>query len=186
MEKSTRSRVGGAAIIVAAVVADHAFGWGLGQMMTHYAADVSWSDVTGLPWGGILSLLMFAVGLALVFWPTPKVRKISPQERDAKTAYNLGARASQLVFRLNQHRNWSEMAMELRDPMHNVLNDGVSLLIAFDKFGLAIPRISDVSDNKEVAHIMLRYFSRMAPLLTDGHLEEAKGTATNLAEGLLT
>jgi hypothetical protein len=124
-------------------------------------------------------VLMMAVFLVLrPFWSGSKETDIAP----AQSGRNLGIRAGNVATRLGLHRGRYSIIQEVRDPLPNVINDGISLLISFEKQGFGIPKLSRLSTNEQAAFALLEYFTRMSPLLRDGHFDEAKHASPSIAK----
>ena len=156
--------------------------WLVGKILDHLplpkspGGAVNWEII---PWLNILAFTLLALGVFL-FWRGGKMQ-VAPKISPAQAGQDLGIGANNIAMRLNLHLGIYASAQRVRDPMQTIINDGISLMLTFNKQGIACPALSELSAD-EVAWTMLEFFARIGPLLRDGHLDEAKQVALQIAD----
>jgi hypothetical protein len=176
MENLSKRRIGGGFLLAAGLwFGQETFAWVLGRGLDVILKEAGGMTFISFPWQNAIATGMAVVGGYLAFWPSKRRTPLQISE-------SLGVRASDIAARLNLHNGSYSQAQGMRDPLHKVINDGISLLITFEKQGFGIPKISQVKTNKQAAFALLEYFSRLSPLLKDGHVGEAKQASVSIAE----
>ena len=175
----SKRRIGGTMLLAVAFWAGReTFAWLLGKGLDLVSQGTGHMSFATFPWQNALATLLALVGGYLAFWPTKKAVVASP----VQIGQGLGVAAGKIAFRLNLHTGIYRNVQAVRDPLVNVINDGISLLITFEKSGMAIVKLHTLNSDRQSLFAMLDYFTRMASLLRAGHIDEAKQAAPTIAE----
>lgn len=120
--------------------------------------------------------MIVAVGVAWVIW----FKYIWPEPSREERRRILAARANAIIRRIEPHRHPARWTADT-DPLDDVVRDGLSLLISFQKERLAVPPLRNLRDERRIAFGLLRYLKDIAPLLRDGHIRQARAMAPDAA-----
>ena len=164
---------------VAIFIGRESVSWLLDRVLDFATQGIGSGALVSFPWQSALATVMALLGGYLAFWPSKKEEAVpSPRQR----ARTLGVRASNITARLNMHRAPFGRVAEARDPFYDIVQEGISLLLSFEKEGFAIPKMQSLAELERRAVCMLDYFSRIGPLSRDGHINEAKQVSQQLAD----
>ncbi len=163
-----KKRLGGIAVLAAGFIANEVFGWGLGRMMDYVADSVPLADAANWPWGAWLSVVLIIVGLALIFWPSPKGPTLARK-------LHVAADHALASIPFRGDNPWA--TGELDYARSNIV--GESALVTFRKASFKIPKLPD--DKAAKAEKLKFYFQELVPFLEDGHLKEAREKAEKIA-----
>jgi hypothetical protein len=178
----SKRRVGGGFLLVAgSLFGKETFAWLIGKGLDFVSQGVGSVTLTAFPWQNAIATLMALVGAYFAFWPDKRPVRLSVEQR----AHRLGAYAAKIVARFHAHRGPFGRVAEAKDPFSGVIQDGISLLISFEKEGFRVPNMEGLYEGERRAVCMLDYFAVIGPLLRDGHVDEARGASSQLAQNAI-
>ncbi len=145
------------------------FGFGIGAIISHYAADLTVSDIQTLPWGGLISVLLVIVGGYLAFWPSKKPTKETLEDQFSL----LWVSADNFINRVRYQRNlgWHERrgSFNRAEDTRDIARDGISLLMQFEQAGIPAPKFNEIQMAEQIAIGCEAYLAQLAPFMRDGH-----------------
>lgn len=127
-------------------------------------------------WQNAFGIALMLVGLTLTFFP----RRQSP-DVSLDPSIHMHASAVAIIERVRAHRSSPWFRQQNLEPIEDIARAGLAVLVSFQKTGFAVPRF-DCPYFEQVAIGLERYFSVLLPLMSQGHLEEAKLASTPAAE----
>ena len=121
------------------------------------------------------------IGLFLAlrpFWiKTPDTAK----QDEASKIILLGKRGLSIARQITSYRETKRLWRSDLPSIQPTVMDGVSLLLSFEKEGIAVPQFN--AANPYAAAVGLeQYFSVISPLIRDGHIQEMREAAPDLAK----
>ncbi|WP_417323161.1 hypothetical protein [Erythrobacter aureus] len=138
--------------------------------------------MTPLPWWGWLLLAQVGVLYGLFEYVRLNVRPMkavsleggAPEVRSDKS---LAASSILILRRLQAHQGTRAWIQNERDPLADVVRDGASLLLTFEKAGFHVPDFFSLDLVHQRAACLHAYLDVVMPLLRDGHGQEARKLA---------
>lgn len=172
--------LGGGGLIAASLVL---FGTETLSWVWTKVLDFLFSRGTGLtfaslPWQNIVATLLAVAGLAVWLWPSKP--KPPPPSRAAQLVGLVG-KAEGIVWRIRSAREEQWFQRTTEGDILDLVRDGQSLLITFEKRGLPIPVFQTNSAERALIG-METYFAAIGPLIRDGHIDIVERSAKAIAE----
>ncbi len=134
----------------------------------------------------VLLAASFLPQLQLAFLGGDKRKREREKPTQAQHFYRLWNRADSFISRVRHQRglDWWERqrrsGFNKEESIIDIANDGMSLLLHYEKHGLPVPKFETNSAEKVVVGLEA-YFSDLAALLRDGHVETVLNSAHDAA-----
>lgn len=145
----------------------------------------SWLPTVGIfltgVFGSPLAWFVLLMGLFLALRPYWAKAPRTTAEGAAAQARILATKAGLLARRIEEYRATRYLWRDRLPSLVPIVLDGTSLLISFEKAGFAVPLL-ETGEAERVAVGLEHYFSRIYPLIRDGHEQDARNCSTNFAE----
>jgi hypothetical protein len=181
MARIKNNKLAGGAILIGSLVlfGKETVAWGWSKILDSISNGAASMAITAIPWQNLIASLMGVTGLALLFWPTSKVKKPSR----AGQLYNLYQSADYWVSRVRYDRDleWFERDRTGVENRVDLARDGVSLALTFLKNGIPAPNFETTSAEK-ICVGLEHYFSQMMPFMRDKHVAQVEAMAAATAE----
>lgn len=184
MEPSKKTRLAGGGIFAAGLLllGGETLKWGWQKALDTISDGVSGGmSLAAFPWQNALAAMLTLSGGALLLWPAKKVRTVSKAERFQA----LQARGRLVAERIRHERNLRWFERERGLDLVDIARDGVSLLVDFEKQGLAVPDFANVKSAEKLLVGLELYLSTLGAFMRDGHVEQVEAMAQNVADRAL-
>ncbi len=174
---------GGLAAFVAAfgLIFREAVGWLVGKFLDllplpkSAAGIVNWEAV---PWLNTLAFALLALGVFL-FWRGGRMRSARVTPPNPYPALAIDARA--VSNNITTFRGTRPLFRDMLPAFLPIVHQGLALFLSFQKQGFSTPNFL-TNDADGVAIGMEHYFTVIAPMLSAGHIDEAKSLSISLSE----
>lgn len=132
-----------------------------------------------LSWSNVAATLLMATGVTLVFWPRRASKAIASSEAVPTYSHLIGP-ATNVVRRIRAQRSARYFSRDRLEPLNDVIQTGLAVLISFEKAGFAIPDL-DFEHSEQMAIGLDAFLSPVIQLLNLGHIDEAKALSPELS-----
>lgn len=153
--------------------------WAWNQVLNGLSQGLSGGvNLSSVPWQNLIASLFGVTGLALLLWPTKKTKPVTRADRLA----SLHARGWYITERIRHDRAHKWFERRRGEEILDITRDGISLLLAYESEGLAVPQFGEIMSAEKLCVGMELYYSTLGPFMRDGHVERVEAMAPGVAE----